>query len=269
MGYSRPMKLPLYQLDAFASRPFAGNPAAVVPLPRWLDDALLQAIAAENNLSETAYILGGGGAYEIRWMTPAAEVDLCGHATLASAWVVFEKLEPGRREVTFSSKSGPLPVTRDGTTLALDFPSRPPRPAEGSRDALAAALGGAPREAWAATRDYMAVFDTEDEVRALAPDMARTRALDRGAVIATAPGRAVDFVSRFFAPAYGIPEDPVTGSAHCTLAPFWSKRLGKTRLRARQVSARGGDLVCEDRGERVSIGGGVAPYLEGAIEVPD
>src|SRR5262245_35647283 len=150
MRYSRPMKLPLYQVDAFASRPFAGNPAAVVPLPRWMDDALLQAIAAENNLSETAYVVGAGGAYEIRWMTPLKEVDLCGHATLASAWVVFEKLEPGRREVTFSSKSGPLRVSRDGETLALDFPSRAPEPAEGSRDALAAALGRAPRESWGA-----------------------------------------------------------------------------------------------------------------------
>jgi predicted PhzF superfamily epimerase YddE/YHI9 len=180
---------------------------------------------------------------------------------------VFERLEPGRRDVTFSSKSGPLRVTRDGERLALDFPSRPPEPVEGSKDVLAAALGRAPREAWAASRDYMVVFDTEDEVRALAPDMTRLLALDRGAVIATAPARTVDFVSRFFAPAYGIPEDPVTGSAHCTLAPYWAKRLGKTRLAARQVSARGGDLVCELRGDRVSIGGSVAPYLEGTIEV--
>jgi PhzF family phenazine biosynthesis protein len=262
------MKLPLYQVDAFAPRPFAGNPAAVVPLPRWLDDALLQAIAAENNLSETAYLVGGGGAYEIRWMTPATEVDLCGHATLASAWVVFEKLEPGRREVTFSSKSGPLRVSREGDSLFLDFPSRPPEPAEGAKDALAAALGRVPRESWASARDYMAVFDGEEEVRALAPDMARTAALDGHAVIATAPGREVDFVSRFFAPAFGIAEDPVTGSAHCTLVPYWAKRLGRKRLSARQVSARGGELVCEDRGARVSIGGRVAPYLEGTIEVP-
>jgi PhzF family phenazine biosynthesis protein len=262
------MKLPLYQVDAFASRPFAGNPAAVVPLPRFLDDGLLQAIAAENNLSETAYIVGGRGAYEIRWMTPATEVDLCGHATLASAWVVFEKLEPGRREVTFSSKSGPLQVSREGDSLALDFPSRPAEPAEGAKDALGAALGRVPRESWASSRDYMAVFDSEEEVRGLRPDMARTAALDGHAVIATAPGREVDFVSRFFAPAFGIAEDPVTGSAHCTLVPYWAKRLGKSRLSAWQVSARGGELVCEDHGTRVSIGGRVAPYLEGAIEVP-
>ncbi len=262
------MKLSLYQVDAFASRPFAGNPAAVVPLSRWPDDALLQSIAAENNLSETAYLVGGAGQYQIRWMTPTTEVDLCGHATLASAWLVFEKLEPGRTEVTFSSKSGPLRVTREGDALALDFPARPPEPAEGAKDDLAAALGRAPRESWGASRDYMAVYETEDEVRALAPDMALLTALDGHAVIATAPGRKVDFVSRFFAPAFGIPEDPVTGSAHCTLVPFWAKRLRKKRLTALQVSPRGGELVCEDRGARVSIEGRVTPYLEGTIEVP-
>ncbi len=261
------MKLPLYQVDAFAPRTFAGNPAAVVPLARWLSDELLQAIAAENNLSETAYLVGGSGEYQIRWMTPASEVDLCGHATLASAWVVFEKLEPGRTEVTFSSKSGPLHVTRKAELLTLDFPSQPPEPASAAKDALAAALGRAPREAWTSV-DYMAVFETEDEVRALAPDMKSLAALDRRGVIATAPGRAVDFVSRFFAPAYGIPEDPVTGSAHCTLVPYWSKRLGKTRLQALQVSPRGGELTCEDRGPRVSIAGRVVGYLEGTIEVP-
>ncbi len=263
------MKLPLYQVDAFAPRAFAGNPAAVVPLPRWIADELLQSIAAENNLSETAYLVGGGGEYQIRWMTPANEVDLCGHATLGSAWVVFEKLEPGRREVTFSSRSGPLRVTRESDGLALDFPSRPPEEVPVAKAALAAALGRPPREAWAASRDYMAVFETEEEVRALAPDMARVAALDRPAVIATAPGRTVDFVSRFFAPAYGIPEDPVTGSAHCTLVPYWSKRLQKSRLQALQVSARGGELYCEDRGLRVRIGGRVVGYLEGTIEVPD
>jgi PhzF family phenazine biosynthesis protein len=262
------MKLPLYQVDAFATRPFAGNPAAVVPLPRWLDDALLLAIAAENNLSETAYLVGGAGAYEIRWMTPATEVDLCGHATLASAWVVFERLESGRTSVTFSSKSGPLSVSREGDLLALDFPARPPERAEGVLAALASALGKTPRESWVSPRDYMAVFDDEEEVRALRPDMALAAALDGRAVIATAPGREVDFVSRFFAPSFGIPEDPVTGSAHCTLVPYWAGRLGKERLAARQVSARGGELLCELRGARVSIAGRVAPYLEGAIEVP-
>src|SRR5512138_3089367 len=182
------MKLPLYQVDAFASRVFAGNPAAVVPLERWLDDATLQAIAAENNLSETAFFVGGRGQYHIRWMTPLSEVDLCGHATLASGWVVINRLEPGRREVSFESKSGPLRVLALGDRLALDFPSRPPAPAASSLDAVAAALGARPADLLA-SRDYLAVFESEDEVRALRPDMPRTAALDRMAVVATAPGR--------------------------------------------------------------------------------
>ena len=261
------MKLRLYQVDAFASRAFAGNPAAVVPLERWLDDATLQAIAAENNLSETAFFVGSGGEHHIRWMTPASEVDLCGHATLASAFVVFTELERGRTEVRFRSKSGPLRVTADGSRLALDFPSRPPEPAEAALPALAAALGARPSAALA-SRDYLAVFDSEDEVRALRPDTAKVAALDRMAVIATAPGRDCDFVSRFFAPAVGVPEDPVTGSAHCTLVPYWAGRLGRKSLFARQVSARGGELWCEDRGERVGIAGHCAKYLEGTIELP-
>jgi PhzF family phenazine biosynthesis protein len=260
------MKLPLYQVDAFTSRVFAGNPAAVVPLEGWLDDGTLQAIAAENNLSETAYIVGGRGRYHIRWMTPTTEVDLCGHATLASAWVVLNVLEPGKDIVTFDSKSGPLVVTREGDLLALDFPSRSPEPATEALPALAAALGRAPREAWAA-RDYMAVFDSAVEVQALRPDMARVAALDHFALIVTAPGQGVDFVSRFFAPAQGVPEDPVTGSAHCTLVPYWARRLGKARLTARQISPRGGELECEDRGERVRIAGRAVKFLEGMIEV--
>jgi len=261
------MKLRLFQVDAFASRVFAGNPAAVVPLERWLGDATLQAIATENNLSETAFFVGGKGDYHIRWMTPADEVDLCGHATLASAWVVFNELEKGRAEVTFRSQSGPLRVTADGDRLALDFPSRPPEPADATREALARALGARPTAALA-SRDYLAVFGSEDEVRALEPDMVAVAALDRMAVIATAPGGDCDFVSRFFVPSMGIPEDPVTGSAHCTLVPYWAKRLGKASLFARQVSARGGELWCEDRGERVAIAGRCAKYLEGTIEVP-
>jgi PhzF family phenazine biosynthesis protein len=262
------MKLRLYQVDAFTGRVFAGNPAAVVPLDRWLPDETMQAIAAENNLSETAFFVGEKGYFHIRWMTPTDEVDLCGHATLASAWVVFNEIEKGRAEVHFRSKSGPLKVTAAGDTLALDFPSRPPEPADGSIAALADALGARPRAALA-SRDYLALFETEDEVRALKPDMAKVAALNRMAVIATAPGRDCDFVSRFFVPSMGIPEDPVTGSAHCTLVPYWSKRLGKASLFARQVSARGGELWCEDRGERVTIAGRCVKYLEGTIEVPD
>ena len=261
------MRLRLFQLDAFTGRVFAGNPAAVVPLDAWLPDGTLQSIAAENNLSETAFLVGTSGDYHIRWMTPTDEVDLCGHATLASAWVVLNAIERGRIDVRFRSKSGPLRVTAEGDRLALDFPSRPPAPAAESAPAVAAALGAQAR-AVLASRDYMAVFESEDAVRALAPDMAKVTALDRMAVIATAPGRDSDFVSRFFAPAVGVPEDPVTGSAHCTLVPYWSKRLGKMSLFARQVSARGGELWCEDRGERVSIAGRCVAYLEGTIEVP-
>ena len=260
------MKLRLFQVDAFASRVFAGNPAAVVPLDRWLPDATLQSIATENNLSETAFFVGEKGYFQIRWMTPTDEVDLCGHATLAAAWVVFNEVEKGRTEVHFRSQSGLLRVSDDGERLALDFPSRPPEPADGSIAALADALGARPRAALA-SRDYLALFETEDEVRSLKPDMAKVAALDRMGVIATAPGRDCDFVSRFFAPAVGIPEDPVTGSAHCTLVPYWSGRLGKKSLFARQVSARGGELWCEDRGERVAIAGRCVSYLEGTIDV--
>jgi PhzF family phenazine biosynthesis protein len=260
------MDLPLYQVDAFASRLFAGNPAAVCPLERWLEPALLQAIAAENNLSETAYFVRTGEVYELRWFTPKVEVDLCGHATLASAFVILEYLDPEKSEVRFQTRSGELRVSRAGQgMLALDFPARPPVRCADSA-ALSEALGRPPRELWE-SRDYMALYDSEDEVRALAPDMARLAAVDHFAVIVTAPGRDADFVSRFFAPAKGIAEDPVTGSAHTTLTPYWAQRLGKTSLRALQVSERGGELHCEHRGERVSIAGRVAPYLKGTITV--
>ena len=259
------MKLSLYQVDAFTSRVFGGNPAAVVPLSSWLDDATLQAIAAENNLSETAFFVGGSGRYAIRWLTPQTEVDLCGHATLASAFVIFTRLEPGTDAVEFSSKGGTLRVTRAGDLLALDFPSRPARPVD-LAGALQAALGARPKEVWAA-RDLMAVYETEDEVRELKPDLPLLSAFDSFAVLVTAPGREADFVSRFFAPRQGVPEDPVTGSAHCTLVPYWAKRLGKSTLYARQVSARGGELFCEDKGDRVSIAGRAVMYLEGTVEI--
>ena len=259
------MKIPIYQVDAFTSRVFGGNPAAVCPLESWLADATLQAIAAENNLSETAFFVGRDGKYDIRWMTPAAEVDLCGHATLASGWVVFNRLETARDEVEFGSRSGPLKVVREGDLLALDFPARPPEPVGDAR-AVGEALGRPPRQLLAA-RDYLALYDTEEEVRALRPDMARVSALDRHAVIASAPGRSCDFVSRFFAPAWGVAEDPVTGSSHCTLVPYWAARLGKARLHALQVSARGGELFCELRGPRVGIAGRAVPFMEGQIEL--
>jgi PhzF family phenazine biosynthesis protein len=261
------MKLRLYQVDAFASRVFAGNPAAVVPLDAWLEDATLQGIATENNLSETAFLVGDEGEYEIRWMTPTAEVDLCGHATLAAAWVVFNELEPGRTEVAFRSQSGPLRVSKKALRLALDFPSRPAGPAEAELGLLADALGLAPASALKA-RDLMAVFEHEGDIRTLAPDMGKLAAFEATGIIVTAPGDDCDFVSRFFAPAVGIPEDPVTGSAHCTLVPYWAERLGKTALHARQISPRGGELFCELRGDRVEIAGHAVKYLEGTIEVP-
>ena len=259
------MKIRQYQVDAFTSRLFGGNPAAVCPLESWLEDETLQAIAAENNLSETAFFVGGRGSYELRWFTPTVEVNLCGHATLASAFVVFRHLEPSLEAVSFRSKSGELRVTRSGDLLTLDFPAWRPSRCE-APEALIRGLGHAPREVWA-TEDYLAVYESEHEVRALQPAMDALGGLDRFAVIVTAPGRRSDFVSRFFAPRQGIPEDPVTGRAHCTLVPYWASRLDKSRLHALQVSRRGGELFCEARGERVGIGGRAVQFLEGTIEV--
>ena len=261
------MRLPLFHVDAFTSRVFAGNPAAVCPLPSWLPDATLQQIAAENNLSETAFFVGGKEAYELRWFTPAVEVDLCGHATLASAWVVFHSLDPSAQVADFTSKSGPLRVARSGDMLVLDFPARPPEPTS-VPDGLVAALSQPPQELWRAHDNYFAVYDTEDQVRALRPDMAALRGLGPFGVAATAPGTSSDFVSRYFAPSFGIDEDPVTGSTHCTLTPYWARRLGKDRLHALQVSARGGELFCLPRGDRVTIAGRAVKYLQGVIEVP-
>jgi predicted PhzF superfamily epimerase YddE/YHI9 len=261
------MRLPLYQIDAFADRPFTGNPAAVCPLDSWLPEALMQAIAAENNLSETAFFVPEGEGYHLRWFTPITEVDLCGHATLAAAHVVFQFLAPSLRTVRFrTEKAGTLAVIREGDLLALDFPTRPaipcPQPA-----GLTAALGRAPATVLAA-RDYLAVYEAPEEVAALAPDFAALARLDRFAVIVTAPGSGeYDFVSRFFAPAQGVDEDPVTGSAHCTLIPYWAARLGRAQLLARQISRRGGTLACDLRGERVAIAGRAVLYLEGKIEV--
>jgi PhzF family phenazine biosynthesis protein len=260
------VRIPLWHLDAFAlARPFTGNPAAVCPLDRWLPDDVLQGIAAENALSETAYLVREDGSWRIRWFTPGVEVDLCGHATLAAGWVVMHHLARGCAEVTFASQSGPLTVRRSDELLALDFPARPPERVE-APEGLAAALGVTPRETWAA-RDFVAVLDDEDAVRRVAPDFARIAALPWFAVAVTAPGRDADFVSRFFAPAQGVPEDPVTGSVHCTLVPLWAGRLGRQRLRAHQLSRRGGELDCTLAGDRVHLAGRVTPYLEGAIEI--
>ncbi len=258
-------EVPIYQVDAFASRVFAGNPAAVCPLEDWLPDEVLQAIALENNLSETAFFVKNGADFDLRWFTPAAEVDLCGHATLGSAYVIANYLDNGRTEVRFHSRSGPLTVTREGDLYTLDFPALPPRRIADSAE-VAEALGAEVAELWD-EMDLMAVFASEAAVAALAPDMAKVVQLETRGVIATAPGETCDFVSRFFAPRAGIPEDPVTGSAHCILTPYWAERLGKTRLSARQISARGGELEVEARGERVLIAGRVAPYMVGRIRV--
>ncbi len=262
------MEIPIYQVDAFTSRAFGGNPAAICPLDSWLDAATMQAIAEENNLSETAFFVANGADYDIRWFTPTMEVDLAGHPTLASAHVIFEHLETGRDEVLFHTQIGDrLTITRDGGRIAMDFPSRPPVPRDGL-DGMAAALGAEPAEVLAA-RDGFAVFESEDQVRALAPDMARVAEIDVFCVIATAPGSKpdCDFVSRVFAPGAGIPEDPVTGSAHATLIPYWANRLGKSELFARQISARGGELWCRDRGERVTIAGQAVTYMQGTLRL--
>jgi PhzF family phenazine biosynthesis protein len=259
------MKHPIYQVDAFTSRLFRGNPAAVVVLDSWLPDEVLQSIAAENNLAETAYVIAAPDPKPLRWFTPAIEIDLCGHATLATAHVLFRHHFPKLDHVAFQTKSGTLTVARDGDVLSMDFPSRPAQPVT-VNDALTGALGSRPLEALLA-RDLLAVFESEDQVRGLKPDFTRIAQLEGMAVIVSAPGDQVDFVSRFFAPKAGVPEDPVTGSSHCTLIPYWAKRLGKTTLSARQISPRGGELRCELRGDRVLIGGAAVEYLVGEIEV--
>jgi PhzF family phenazine biosynthesis protein len=259
------MKLRCYTVDAFTDRVFSGNPAAVCPLEEWLDDGLMQKIAAENNLSETAFFVPDGDGYHIRWFTPVCEVELCGHATLASSYIIYKYIAPEKTELRFRALAGQLRVMRDGDLLSLDFPSRPPRRIEAPRE-LVQSIGAEPSEMCLAD-DHVAVFNSEDQVRSLAPDFTRMGRFDMFALIATAPGNDCDFVSRFFAPRKGINEDPVTGRAHCTLIPFWAERLGKTSLHARQVSKRGGELFCELRGDRVRISGRVALYSEATINV--
>ncbi len=257
------MKIPLYQIDAFTGRVFGGNPAAVCPLKEWLDKGLLQAIAQENNLSETAFFVPAKHGYHIRWFTPVAEVDLCGHATLASAYVIFNITNPSLSRVSFESRSGMLTVSREGDLLIMDFPSQPPRPCDVPTDLLEG-VRKRPLEVLC-SEDFFVVFSKEREVRELEPDMARLKKVPLRGVIVTAPGEDADFVSRFFAPKYGIAEDPVTGSAHSALTPYWASRLEKKTLKAYQVSKRGGELLCSDHGERVMIAGRAVKYLEGTI----
>jgi predicted PhzF superfamily epimerase YddE/YHI9 len=306
------MKIPCYQVDAFAGEVFRGNPAAVCPLDAWLPDSTMQSIAAENNLSETAFTVPRGDGFDLRWFTPTIEVDLCGHATLAAAFVLFVERGFSGRAIEFHSRSGILRVSREGEILTLDFPVRPAAPCA-VPEALGRGLGCAPVAVFK-SQDYLAVFRTAAEVRALRPDIAVLKTLNARGIIATAPGgnspsrpadnaaqasrlpgeqgsanqqnadsnrrrdacatfgapgEDCDFVSRFFAPAAGIDEDPVTGSAHCTLMPYWAARLGKTKLFARQISARGGELFCELAGDRVYIGGKAVLYLRGEIVLDD
>jgi PhzF family phenazine biosynthesis protein len=256
------MIFPYFVVDAFASRVFSGNPAGVCLLDHWLPAPLLQAVAAENNLSETAFLVPTAGPWELRWFTPSLEVDLCGHATLAAAHVLIEQGEK-RRVLEFATQSGLLSVRSEGGLLTLDFPSRPPQPAE-PPGGLREALGGHPRAVLQA-RDHFVVYGTEEEIRRLQPDFPALRAIRPWGTIVTAPGDTCDFVSRFFAPGAGIPEDPVTGSSHCSLIPYWAQRLKKSVLQARQLSARGGELFCEDAGDRVRIGGRARTYSAGTI----
>jgi PhzF family phenazine biosynthesis protein len=263
----QPVRVPIFQLDAFATRPFTGNPAAVVLLEEFLDDAVMQAVAAENNLAETAFLVRAGDRHRLRWFTPVVEVALCGHATLAAGAVVLERLERGRDCVVFDTASGPLTVRRRGSAYEIDLPARTvstlPTPA-----ALTAALGTTPVETATDGGNYLALLTSAAEVRALEPDLAAVARLDRTGVVVTAAGDGpYDFASRYFAPAKGIPEDPVTGGAHCALVPYWAARTGRDAFLAHQASRRGGELTGRLVGDRVLLGGGCVPYLEGHIEV--
>jgi PhzF family phenazine biosynthesis protein len=259
--------VPFYQVDAFASRRFSGNPAAVMLLERFADDGTLQAIAAENNLAETAFLVPDGEDFRLRWFTPTVEVPLCGHATLASAAVVMERLEPHRQRVVFHSASGPLSVERTAAGYIMNFPARVSRPVE-PLPLLAEALGQIPVEVVADQFNYLALLESADRVRSLMPDLVAVAELDRSGLIVTAPGDGgYDFISRYFAPAKGIPEDPATGGAHCALTPYWAGRLEKTAFRAFQASRRGGELGCRLIGDRVELEGNCVFYLEGKAAI--
>ncbi len=260
------MKIPIYQVDAFTDKIFGGNPAAVCPLEKWIPAAAMQSIAMENNLSETAFFVRKGSVFKIRWFTPAIEVDLCGHATLASAHVIFKHLGHAKPQITFLSKSGELKASLKKDLIYLDFPAYDPIPVGSPPAALLKGLGKKPKEVLKG-RDYLAVFKTEADILALQPDFAELNKLDCLGIIATAEGDESDFVSRFFAPRAGILEDPVTGSAHTLLIPFWAKRLHKKKLYAFQLSKRRGELFCELQGKRVLIGGHARTFLKGTIAV--
>ena len=259
------MKLDIYQIDAFANNVFEGNPAAVIALAEWLDDSLMQSIAAENNLAETAFFVKEQAGFRIRWFTPTVEVDLCGHATLASAYVLYQKLAYQAASLTFNSRSGPLTISQDAGRYVMDFPTQTCQPCEvpnGLAEALACEVNTCLNN-----EDYLVVLDTEQELLNLQPDFSRLAELDLRGVIVTAPSLKYDFVSRFFAPNVGVNEDPVTGSAFTKLIPYWAQRLGKGVLSAKQVSQRGGEVFCQMRGDRVLIGGSAVGYMKGCIEI--
>ncbi len=266
------MDLPIFVVDAFCRGSFSGNPAAVVPLQEWLPDSVLGAIARQNNLSETAFIVGSGSVWSLRWFTPVLEVALCGHATLGAAHIVFDDLVPGIRSVAFSTRqAGELVVERSGHGYEMTFPAVQVASAD-SQWSLTPALGRAPVQVMVGCYsdsecDALALFDSQADVLALDPDMSALSRLDCRGVICTAAGADVDFVSRYFAPRAGVPEDPVTGSAHCLLTPFWARRLGRTTLWARQLSSREGWLRCTDDGPRVRLWGEARTYLRGRISI--
>jgi PhzF family phenazine biosynthesis protein len=260
------MKLTIYQIDAFANKLFSGNPAAVVPLQKWLDDDLMQKIAMENNLAETAFFVKSGDHFDIRWFTPELEINLCGHATLASAYVLYNFMEHDKPTIVFHSKSGPLSVSRDGDMIHLDFPSWNPEHITEYPPELIESLAVKEVAGVYKNREYLVELNSEEEVRNCKPDFALMKKVDK-MIIITAAGKKVDFVSRFFAPTAGIDEDPVTGSAHSQLIPFWSYKLGKTKMTAKQLSKRGGDLLCEQKGDRVVMAGKCVFYMRGEIEL--
>lgn len=260
------MKIPYYQVDVFTNTQFKGNPAGVCLLQDgWPEDSIMQDIAAENNLSETAFVVQKGERFELRWFTPELEMDLCGHATVAPAHVLFREIQYGAHEIVFHTNSGAVAVSRMGELLELDFPSRNPVPCEPPADLDS--VMGIPPEQMLRSRDYFLVYGSESDVRRLHPDFRAMANWDCIGVIVTAPGDEVDFVSRFFAPRAGVNEDPVTGSAHCSLIPYWANRLAKDRLHALQVSRRGGELFCRNAGERVRIGGHAVTYSRGELEI--
>ncbi len=260
------MKIELYQIDAFTDSVFSGNPAAVCPLEAWPGDALLQNIAAENNLAETAYFVKSPEGFRIRWFTPMAEVDLCGHATLASAYVLFNFLGHNSDSIAFQSRSGILKVTRTGEWLTLNFPADKLQPVD-VKDEMKSLVGMVPVQAYRGSTDLMIVFENYSQVQTAIPDLRSIASLKGRGLIITAPGNDTDFVSRFFAPQVGVNEDPVTGSAHTTLVPFWSKKLGRDDLTARQLSKRSGYLKCKMLGDRVEMSGRGAFYMKGLIEL--